>query len=65
MSRDEMGSLKFDLVGNWENSPDSFPSPMKLEAWPKTAWRLKRNLMVGHMNDVQFFFLGVYHSGGS
>ena len=55
MSRDEMGTLKFGLVGNLENSPDSFPSPMELEAWAKTSWKLKGNLMVAHMNDVQFF----------
>ena len=50
MSRDEMGTLKLGLVGNWENSLDSFSSPMELE-----AWRLKGNLMVAHVNDVQFF----------
>ena len=55
MSRDEMGTLKFGLAGNWENPPDSLPSPMELEVWATTTWRLKGNIMVAHMNDVQFF----------
>ena len=55
MSRDEICPLKFGLVRNWENSPNSFPSPMELEAWAKTTRRLKGNRMVAHMNNVQFF----------
>ena len=47
--------MKFSLVGNWENPLDSLPSPMELEAWATTAWRLKGNIMVVHINDVQLF----------
>ena len=50
MSRDDMGTLKFCLVGSWENPPDSLPSAMELEAWEKAASRLKESLMVAYMN---------------
>ena len=55
LSRDEMGTLKFCLVGRWENPPDSYPSAMEMEAWAKRGWRLKGNLMVAYMNQDLMF----------
>ena len=50
-----MGTLKYCLVGSWENPPDSYPSVLELEAWAKTAWRLKGSLMVASMNQDLLF----------
>ena len=56
LSWDEMGTLKFcQVVGRWENPPNSYMSAMEMEAWAKKVWRLKGSLMVAFMNQDLMF----------
>ena len=55
LPREAMGTLKFCLVGRWENPPDTYSTDLELEAWARTTWRLKGSLMVAFLNhDLQF-----------
>ena len=49
------GTLKFCVVGSWENPPESYPKALELEAWAKTTWRLKGSLMVPFLNQDLLF----------
>ena len=54
LHREAMDSLRFCLVGSWENKPDSYPTTREVEGWARTAWRLKGGLMVAFMNQDLF-----------
>ena len=40
LPREAMDTLKFYLVGSWENPPDSYPTARELEVWARTGWRI-------------------------
>ena len=54
LHREAMGSLRFCLVGSWENMPESYPTMREVEGWARTAWRLEGGLMVAFMNQDLF-----------
>ena len=55
LPREAMKTLKFCLVGRWENPPDTCPTDLELEAWARTTWRLKGSLMVAFLNQDLLF----------
>ena len=59
LSRDEMGTLKFCLVGRWENPLDSYPSSMEMEAWAKKSFEVERESN-GGLYEPRFNVYGVY-----
>ena len=50
-----METLKYCVIGSWENPPDSHRTALELEGWAKTAWRLKGSLMVAFLNQDLLF----------
>ena len=50
ITREDMGMLRYSLVGSWKTEPDSFPSTKEMKAWARVAWRLKGDLMVTFLN---------------
>lgn len=46
--------LKNCLVGRWKTIPDPAPIPKELEAWARTIWRLRGNVLFMMLNKDLF-----------
>ena len=55
VSKETLGILKHYLVGRWKDLPNSFPLASDVEAWARTLWRLKSNLMVYQLGKDLLF----------